>query len=113
MAVPTSNTDRPPIRRRCRRTDVRRARGWITLDALSNQVWNRDIVTVPLSLNIVCSYRLVNGNFLVKIAYGDVERAAGEKISTGVVKARLGQLPVRGSPRKVCNAQDSNKHDKG
>jgi hypothetical protein len=64
-------------------------------------------------LNIGCGYRGVIGNFLFKIADGDVERAPGEEIGTGVVKARLSQLPVRCGAREVRKGQDGNKHDKG
>jgi hypothetical protein len=54
----------------------------------------------------------VSGDFLLKIADRDVERASGHKISRGIVKARLGQLPVGGSAREMRNGQASNKDDK-
>ena len=35
------------------------------------------------------------------------------KIGGGIVIARLGKLPVRGSAGEIRNGQGSNKHDKG
>jgi hypothetical protein len=61
---------------------------------------------------MVLVYRVI-GDFLLKIADGDVERAAGEQIRGGIVVARLGKLPVRGSASEICKAQGSNKHHKG
>ena len=66
-----------------------------------------------LWLNIGCGYRRVTGDFLLKIADRDVERAAGQQIRGGIVVARLGKLPVGGSAGEIRKGQGSNKHDKG
>ena len=47
----------------------------------------------------------ISGDFLLKIADGDVERATGEQIRGGIVVARLGKLPVGGSAGEIRKAQ--------
>ena len=56
-------------------------------------------------LNIGCGHRRVIGNFLLKIADRDVERAAGEQIRRGIVVARLGKLPVGGGAGEIRKAK--------
>ena len=56
---------------------------------------------------------MVIGNFLLKIADRDVERASGQKICRSIVRARLGKLPVCGSSGKIDKTEGSKKYDKG
>src|SRR6476620_1945730 len=102
MAVPTSTADRPAIGRGSSRYNSRSlARRGIS-GAVANQIGIicRNPGRVARWLNIACVYRL-NSDFLLEIADRDVERASGQQVGTGVVKARLGQLPVRGSAREM------------
>ena len=54
----------------------------------------------------------ISGDLLLKIADGDVERAAGEQIRGGIVVARLGKLPVARRAGEIRKAQSSSNHDK-
>jgi hypothetical protein len=54
----------------------------------------------------------VSSDLLLKIADGDVERAAGEKIRGGIVVARLGKLPVGGRAGEICKAQGASNYNK-
>jgi hypothetical protein len=54
----------------------------------------------------------ISGDLLLKIADGDVERAAGEQIRGGIVVARLGKLPVGRGSGEISKAQSSSNHDK-
>src|SRR6476469_8960278 len=77
-----------------------------------DQIRNRGVIPCPLWLDVGCSYGLAN-DFLLKIVDNDIKRAPAEKISRGVIKARLGKLPVGCGARKVSNDQDRQKHDEG
>ena len=114
MAVPTSQTDRTAIGRGSSRTNSRSPARRRISRAVANQIGIvvRNPSRVARWLNIGCGDRGVIDNFLLKIAHSDVERAPGEKIGTGIVKARLGKLPVRGSAGEIRDGQASNKHDK-
>ena len=72
--------------------------------------WRRRTVMAEYWLRLPCR---ITGNFLLKIADRDVERASGEQIRGGIVVARLGKLPVGGSAGEIRNGQGSSKHDKG
>jgi hypothetical protein len=76
------------------------------------RIIGRDRGWVARWLNITCVYSRITGDFLLQIADRDVERGAGQKVGTGVVKARLGQLPVCGSAREMRKGQGRNNHDK-
>ena len=117
MAVPAARADRSTIGRDSSGTHAGSETGWISRKTAPDQVWNRRLTgrwrTVGRWLDIGGAYAGIINNFLLKIVDDNVERAAGEKIGTGVVKARLGQLPVRRSAREIRNGQDGNKDDKG
>ena len=100
MAVPTSKTDRAAICRSTRRADARSSTGWISREATSNQVWDRR-VTIPRRLNIGCTHRRVVNYFLLKVANRDIERASSQEIGGGVIKARFGELPIRGGAGEI------------
>ena len=104
MAVPTSETDRTAIGRGSSRTNSRSPARAASPRAAPNQIRDcriGDRGAVARWLNIGCGYRRVIGNFLLKIADRNVERAAGQQISRSIVIARLGKLPVRGSAGEI------------
>src|ERR1700720_3394972 len=103
MAVPTSQTDRTAVGRGSSRNNIRSPARHSISRAVANQIGivGRNPRRVARWLNIRCAYRRVNGNFLLKIADSNVERASGQKISRSIVVARLGKLPVRGSAREI------------
>ena len=114
MAIPTSKTDRPAIGRGSGRTNGRSPARRSISRAVANQIGivGRDASGVSRWLNIARGYWLISGDFLLKIAHGDIERAPGENISRGIVVARLGKLAVGGSARKIYKAQSGTKDDK-
>ena len=107
MTVPTSKTNRPAISRRGTRTYGRSATLRRSGKTSPDQIGNRRRVgdrrrTVPRWLNIACGYWLISGDFLLKIADRDIERALGDEIGRCVIKARLGQLPISGRTGEIC-----------
>src|SRR6266496_3529468 len=115
MAVPTSKTDRPAISRGSSGTNSRSPARRRISRAVANQIGIivRNPRWVARWLNIGCGDRGVIGDFLLKIADRDVERAAGQEICGCVVKARLGKLPVGGGAGEIRKAQSSGNHHKG
>src|SRR4051794_508082 len=84
----------------------------ITRKTAPDQIWNRGVIACPLWLNVGCSYGVgVANDFLLKIADYDIKRAPGDKISRGVIKARLRELPVGCGARKEGDDQHCQKHD--
>jgi hypothetical protein len=117
MTVPPSQTDDAPVRRGKARADTGCPACRVPRETPPDQIRDRRRIgdgwnPVPCRLNIGCGYRL-NSDVLLKIADRDVERASGEQIRRGIVVARLGKLPVRGSAGEMHNGQGSNKHNKG
>jgi hypothetical protein len=104
MAIPTGQTDRTAISRGSSRTNSRSPARRSISRAVADQIGIvvRNPCRVARWLNIGCGDRRVIDNFLLKIAYRDIERAAGEKIRRGIVVARLSKLPIRCSAGEIC-----------
>ena len=99
MAVPTSQTDRTAIGRGIRRTNSGSPARRSISRAVANQISIvvRNPSRVARWLNIIGRGRRgcgVSENFLLKIAYRDVERASGEQIGTSIIESSIG--PVAG-----------------
>ena len=88
MAVPAGKTDRAAIRRCSSRNNGRSPAARVIVRAIPDQIRivGGDRGRVARWLDIGGGYRMVIGNFLLKIADRDVERAAGQQISRCVIK---------------------------